>query len=267
MRPKKNWHAGPAIRKPPIRTGTFPPRTCSKNGYCASSPLASCASTMAPSTRQFHRDRRHSAVRLQLAKRLAPPGRGYQRDAAGRKHESGRKSGSRDRVWLGAAENGEARGVTQVLQRHRRSSLRLSIALTGKRHSTPRWKPPGRPDADRPTSSPPNATNCARYVDDVIQRAIPILAFLERIIYPRLAIPPQATKRVVGTTIFVLTVRLLLMPLPLSNVLPAILIAFISLTYLEHDGVLLIIALFGACGFLVLEFGAISHLVFTIQNG
>ena len=106
-----------------------------------------------------------------------------------------------------------------------------------------------------------------RHVDDVIQRAIPILAFLERIIYPRLAIPPQATKRIVGAIIFVLTVRLLLMPLPLSNVLPAVLIAFISLTYLEHDGVLLIIALLGACGFLVLEFGAVSHLVFTMQNG
>jgi hypothetical protein len=100
-----------------------------------------------------------------------------------------------------------------------------------------------------------------RPIDAVVRRAIPILVFLERAIYPRLATPPEITRRLVGAVIFILTVRLLLAPLPLSNVLPAILIAFISLTYLEHDGLLLIVGLLVGCLFLIVEFGAIWHLI------
>ena len=43
--------------------------------------------------------------------------------------------------------------------------------------------------------------------------------------------------------------RLLLTPFPLSNILPAILIAFISLAYLEQDGLLLIVGLMAGCPF------------------
>ena len=94
-----------------------------------------------------------------------------------------------------------------------------------------------------------------RPVDAVVRRAIPVLAFVESAIYPRLATPPEATKRLVGLAIFILTIRLLLTPLPLSNILPAVLIAFISLTYLEQDGLLLIVGLVAGCLLLILEFG------------
>lgn len=100
-----------------------------------------------------------------------------------------------------------------------------------------------------------------RHVGAVMRRAIPILAYFERAIYPRPAAPPEITRRVVGAVIFILTVRLLLAPLPLSNVLPAILIAFIALTYLEQDGLLLIVGLLAGCLFLIVEFSAIWHLI------
>ncbi len=94
-----------------------------------------------------------------------------------------------------------------------------------------------------------------RPVDAVVRRAIPILACVETAIYPRLATPPEATKRLVGLAIFILTLRLLLAPFPLSNILPAVLIAFISLAYLERDGLLLIVGLVAGCFFLILDFG------------
>ena len=100
-----------------------------------------------------------------------------------------------------------------------------------------------------------------RHVGAVMKRAIPILAYLERAIYPRLASPTEATKRVIGAIIFVLAVRLLTAPFPFSNVLPAILIAFISLTYLEQDGLLLLVGIVAGCLALIAEFGAIWHLL------
>jgi hypothetical protein len=100
-----------------------------------------------------------------------------------------------------------------------------------------------------------------RQIGAVVQRAIPILVHLERAIYPRLAIPAEPTKRVVGLVIFMLAVRLLLTPFPLSNIPPAVMIAIISLTYLEQDGLLLIVALLTACVFLVVEFAAIWQLL------
>ena len=69
-----------------------------------------------------------------------------------------------------------------------------------------------------------------RHVGAVMRGAIPILKYLERAIYPRFATPSGTTRSVVGVVIFVLTIRLLLAPLPLSNILPAILIADLSRT-------------------------------------
>ena len=99
-----------------------------------------------------------------------------------------------------------------------------------------------------------------RPVDAVVRRAIPILARIECVVYPRFATPPEATKRFVGSAIFILSVRLLLTPFPLSNVLPAVLIAFISLAYLEHDGLLLIVGLVAGCLLLILDLGVILRL-------
>lgn len=94
----------------------------------------------------------------------------------------------------------------------------------------------------------------------VVQRAIPILARLEGMIYPRFPTPPETTKRIVGAFILMLTVRLLLMPIPLSNILPAVLIAIISLAYLEHDGLLLLIGLLIGSLVLVLDFDIVWQL-------
>ena len=83
-----------------------------------------------------------------------------------------------------------------------------------------------------------------------LQRAIPVLKYLERSIHPRWRVPPEATKRIVGIAVMLLTLRLLLTPIPLSNVPPALLILIISLAYLEDDGLILAIGLLA--GFIVL---------------
>jgi hypothetical protein len=58
-----------------------------------------------------------------------------------------------------------------------------------------------------------------------------------------------------------LSARLLLMPIPLSNILPAVLIALISLGYLEEDGVLLAISLLAAIVVLTLDLGLVWELL------
>jgi len=65
-----------------------------------------------------------------------------------------------------------------------------------------------------------------RHVHAAVWSVIPVLACLERAIYPRFA----TTKRVVGAVVMMLSARLLLMPLPLSNILPAVLVACIAFT-------------------------------------
>src|ERR1039457_1099498 len=58
--------------------------------------------------------------------------------------------------------------------------------------------------------------------------------------------PFEATKRLVGIVVMILSTAVVFAPVPLSNVVPALLIALISLAYLEEDGLLLSIALLGA---------------------
>jgi hypothetical protein len=50
-------------------------------------------------------------------------------------------------------------------------------------------------------------------------------------------------------------------PVPLSNIVPALVIALISLAYLEDDGLLLSIGLLAAAIVLTVEFGAIWETV------
>jgi hypothetical protein len=82
-----------------------------------------------------------------------------------------------------------------------------------------------------------------RYLVRMGRQAILVLEYLERVIRPRWPMPFGATKRVVGSVVFLLTCLILLAPVPLTNVLPAADIALISLAYIEEDGVLLAIAL------------------------
>ena len=73
-----------------------------------------------------------------------------------------------------------------------------------------------------------------------------MLGYLERVVHPRWHTPPEATKRLVGAVVVLLSATLVFIPVPLSNEVPALVIALISLAYIEEDGLLLSIALLAA---------------------
>ena len=70
-------------------------------------------------------------------------------------------------------------------------------------------------------------------------RAIHILKYLEKAVHPRWPMTFGLVKPAVGVIILLLAVVLLLTPMPLSNVAPAMVISMISLAYVEEDGLLL----------------------------
>jgi hypothetical protein len=76
----------------------------------------------------------------------------------------------------------------------------------------------------------------------LLRRVVPILRWLERFIHPRWRTPFEATKRVVGGAVILLA-GLLLVPIPLSNLVPAAVILVIAIAYLEEDGLLLCLGL------------------------
>ena len=76
-------------------------------------------------------------------------------------------------------------------------------------------------------------------------RVTPVLMHIEKLIRPRWHTPFGVTQRVVGGFILVLG-GALLVPIPLSNVPPSLVIALIALAYIEHDGVLLCAGLIAA---------------------
>ena len=92
-----------------------------------------------------------------------------------------------------------------------------------------------------------------RHLAALVQRGVPVLRYLEKMIHPRWPTPLEATKRLVGAVIVLLNAALLFTPLPLSNIVPAIVIALISLAYLEEDGLLLSIGLAAAVIVLAVE--------------
>ena len=83
-----------------------------------------------------------------------------------------------------------------------------------------------------------------------------MLDYLEKLVHPRWHTSPDLTKRVVGAVILMLSATLVFIPIPLSNVVPALAVALISLAYLEEDGVLLLIALLAALS--VLSVGTVA---------
>jgi len=85
-----------------------------------------------------------------------------------------------------------------------------------------------------------------RHLAALVQRAVPVLRYLEKIVHPRWPTPLEATKRLVGIVVIILNAAVVFAPIPLSNVVPALLIALISLAYLEEDGLVLSIALVAA---------------------
>jgi hypothetical protein len=100
-----------------------------------------------------------------------------------------------------------------------------------------------------------------RHLAALVQRAVPVLRYLEKMIHPRWPTPFEATKRLVGAVIVTLNATLLFIPLPLSNIVPALVIALISLAYLEEDGLLLSIALLAAVIVLAVELAVVWQAV------
>jgi hypothetical protein len=100
-----------------------------------------------------------------------------------------------------------------------------------------------------------------RHLAALMQRAVPTLQKLEKVIHPRWHTPHEATKRLVGAVVMILTITLVFTPLPLSNVVPALVIALISLAYFQDDGLLLSIALLVAFIVLTVELVAVRETV------
>jgi hypothetical protein len=94
----------------------------------------------------------------------------------------------------------------------------------------------------------------ARRLGPVVTCAIAVLRCVEKVIHPRWLPLANKLTRVVGITVLLASVRLILVPLPFSNILPALVIAVVSLAYLEEDGLLLSIALALAVGNAALDF-------------
>jgi hypothetical protein len=100
-----------------------------------------------------------------------------------------------------------------------------------------------------------------RHLAALVQRAVPVLRYLEKVIHPRWPTPLEATKRLVGAVVLTVDVAVLFTPIPFSNVVPALVIALIALAYLEEDGLLLSIALLAAVIVLAVAAAAIWETV------
>jgi hypothetical protein len=87
------------------------------------------------------------------------------------------------------------------------------------------------------------------------------LRYLEQVAHPRWPTPHGATKRVVGVAVLILGIAVVFTPIPLSNIPPALVIALISLAYLEEDGLLLAIGLLLAVILLTVEWVAVSDTI------
>lgn len=100
-----------------------------------------------------------------------------------------------------------------------------------------------------------------RHLAALVQTAVPILKFLEKMIHPRWHTPIEATKRIVGTVIVSLSATMVFSPIPFTNVVPALVMALIALAYVEEDGLLLSIALLAAIIVLAVAFATVWEAV------
>ncbi|MGE0714128.1 MAG: exopolysaccharide biosynthesis protein [Alphaproteobacteria bacterium] len=99
-----------------------------------------------------------------------------------------------------------------------------------------------------------------RHLARMLRYAVPVLGYLETFFHPRWATPFQATKRVVGVVALLLG-ALMLLPIPLSNIPPALTIMLIAIAYLEEDGLLLAVAMAVSAVLLVSAGGALWQLM------
>ncbi|MGB8741688.1 MAG: exopolysaccharide biosynthesis protein [Xanthobacteraceae bacterium] len=95
-----------------------------------------------------------------------------------------------------------------------------------------------------------------RPLKSTVQRLALVLKHLEKAIRPRWLLPPGAMKRVVGVAVLLLTVLLLLTPLPLIQIGPGIIIIILGVAYLEDDGLILAIGLLATLAFTAASAGA-----------
>jgi hypothetical protein len=89
------------------------------------------------------------------------------------------------------------------------------------------------------------------YLSASIRRVVPVLAQIERIVRPRWSMPPQTTQRAVGFVVALLSIAVVFVPIPLSNVAPAFVIALIAIAYLEEDGAFLLLTLLAGVALLM----------------
>jgi len=79
----------------------------------------------------------------------------------------------------------------------------------------------------------------------LIAVVVPRLAWVEKLIRPRSPILFETTRRMTGTAMLLLGLTLVL-PVPFTHVVPALVIMMLALAYLEEDGLALLLALFAA---------------------
>ena len=76
----------------------------------------------------------------------------------------------------------------------------------------------------------------------VVGLVAPRLAWLERLVRPRWPRPFHATRRLTGFVLLLLGLSMVV-PVPFSHLMPALVIMLLAVAYLEEDGVALLIAL------------------------
>lgn len=84
-----------------------------------------------------------------------------------------------------------------------------------------------------------------RFTLNPVLVVLPVLRMIETFIHLRLPTPFRMTKRLVGSIVLLLAISLI-WPVPLINIFPALVIAMISLAYIEEDGLLLCISVVAA---------------------
>jgi hypothetical protein len=102
-----------------------------------------------------------------------------------------------------------------------------------------------------------------QYLFRLGERAIPVLRYLERVVHPRWPRAFEAARRFVGVVVLLLAAVLLLTPIPLSNIAPAVLVVLISLAYIQGDGLLLLVAFLAAFILISIASAAVWGAIFS----
>jgi hypothetical protein len=98
----------------------------------------------------------------------------------------------------------------------------------------------------------------------IVRRALPVVMFLE-IVHPRWHISPDVSRRAVGIAVLIVSV-LFLVPLPLIQIVPALLMTLMALAYLEEDGLLLCLSLVGAAVLLAITTAATWETILGVAS-